>query len=185
MADPPWFYNSRTTLGDHKDTTKFGGGAAKHYPLMKDAELLALAPEIDKLCEKNCCLFLWATMPRLDFAIELLKAWGFKYKTTAFVWVKPTLKGDAWNNGPGFYTGSNTEVVLLGKRGMGMQPERKMLDSVILASPTNHSAKPAQVRYAIDIMYPGKKKLELFARHKHPGWDSHGNEISGSVKLEV
>lgn len=89
LCDPPWLYNSRKAGNERTyRKTKFGGGAEKHYPLMKDAEILALAPMVDSLADENCALFLWATCPRLPLAIEVMKAWGFRYATVAYVWIK-------------------------------------------------------------------------------------------------
>jgi len=89
VADPPWMYSNRKTGGERKNKTKFGGGAQKHYPLMPDADLIAMRPMLDSLADKNSILFMWATCPRLDFAIQLMAAWGFRFVTVTFAWVKP------------------------------------------------------------------------------------------------
>lgn len=172
LADPPWWYADRKNGGNK---TKFGGGAQKHYPLMRDSELLSLAPFVQNLTTENAALFLWTTMPRLDFAVSLLKAWGFRYATTAFVWVKPSI-GGRWHNGPGYYTASNAEVVILGVKGR-MKPVRTMLDSVVCVPKTRHSEKPSEVRKRIEQMYPTGRKIELFARARFDGWDAWGNEL--------
>lgn len=193
-ADPPWHYNNRKTGGERNDKTKFGGGAMKHYPLMPDADLLAMRPFIDSLADKNCALFMWATMPRLDFAIELLKGWGFRYATNAFTWVKHKKKlsvsevlGDQmldhnWVYGPGYYTASNVEVVLLGIKG-SMPPVRKMTPSIITTERFEHSRKPI-LHCEIDHMYPEAKKIELFARNDIglPSWDVWGNHFDDEVQ---
>lgn len=89
LADPPWKYNSRKAGNERKYLpTKFGGGAEKHYALMSDEEILRLAPMVDSLAAENCALFLWATCPRLPLAIEVMKAWGFRYATVVFTWIK-------------------------------------------------------------------------------------------------
>lgn len=177
LADPPWWYNNRKTGGERKNKTRFGGGASKHYPLMKDWELIGLAPFIHGLADKRCLLFMWATMPRLDFAIDLMRLWGFKYKTTAFTWVKCTKDRTSWKNGPGFYTASNTEIVLLGTKSLPVRPTKKMVNPIIMEPPGRHSAKPADVIKRIDAMYPNCKKIELFARDRAPGWDAWGKEV--------
>lgn len=176
LADPPWWYSNRKTGGERKDKTKFGGGAMKHYPLMKDQALKDMAPFVDTLADDNCALFLWVTMPRLDFGIELLKDWGFRYATTAFAWVKLTVDGSRPVYGPGNYTASNIEVVLLGVRG-SVKPRVKMLPSVIQTPRGKHSAKPSQVREKIRLMYPEGQAIELFAREKVEGWHAWGNEV--------
>jgi len=152
----------------------------KHYPLMKDAELLDMRSFIDTLAADNCALFMWATYPRLDFSVELLKGWGFRYATVAFTWVK-TRRGDAHPvYGPGFYTASNPEIVLLGVRG-SVPPVRKMHPSVIQRPRGEHSRKPDDIHRAIDQMYPDSRKIELFARRPYPGWDAWGNQIDLQV----
>lgn len=174
LADPPWFYNNRKAGGERKNKTKLGGGAMKHYPLMKDHELIAMASMINDLAAENCALFMWATMPRLDFGIDLLKAWGFRYATNAFTWIKTKQDGSPIY-GPGYYTASNTELVLLGIRGK-MEPTKKMMPSVIHSIRQEHSRKP-DIHHAINQLYPEANKIELFARRAFPGWDAWGNEI--------
>lgn len=171
LADPPWWYSNRSA--DRK--SKFGGGARAHYEVMRDSELLAMAPFIDSLCEENCALFLWVTCPRMDFGIELLKAWGFRYATVVFHWVK-TRKNGLPIFGPGSYTGSNLEVCLLGVRG-SMPPKKKLQPSLIMYPRRKHSEKPPVIRTRIERMYPDAKRIELFARHRVDGWDAWGDQV--------
>lgn len=185
LADPPWFYNNRKTGGERNDKTKFGGGARKHYSLMPDHELYGMATFINHLSDARCALFLWATMPRLDFAVDLMRVWGFKYRTSAFTWVKSTKDGSSWKNGPGFYTASNTEIVLLGTKGCGLKPTKAMVNPIIMRPPGRHSEKPVEVVERINAMYPNYKKIELFARSRMPGWDAWGNEISSIGDLST
>lgn len=175
-VDPPWWYNNRKTGGERKNKTKFGGGAQKHYPLMPDADLLALGPMIQAIQAPNSACFMWATMPRLDFGIDLLKAWGYRYATTAFAWVK-TVKGGQPVYGPGYYTASNAELVLLGISG-SMPPVAKMTQSVIHTQRLGHSVKPS-LHGLIQGMYPTGRRLEIFSRCAHPEWESIGNELTG------
>lgn len=168
----------------------------KHYPLMKDKELLEMRDFIESLKayadptlwqklrgqntqKKRCMLFMWVTMPRLDFGIELMEAWGFKYKTAAFTWVKPTIDGKSFNNGPGYYTASNTELVLIGSCGKPLRPDKKMISPIIFEPKTRHSAKPIIVQERIELMYPEAKKIELFSRQQRKGWDCLGLDSSG------
>jgi N6-adenosine-specific RNA methylase IME4 len=180
-ADPPWSYNSRKAGAERKDKTKFGGGAEKHYPLMTDTEILAMRPMVDNWTATNCALFLWATCPRIDSAIDVLKGWGFRYCTVAFVWVKRTAANGLIYN-PGYYTASNAEVVLLGCRG-SMRPDKPMIQQVVEAPRRAHSQKPDEVRRRIEAMYPGALRLELFARTVSPGWDAWGNEIDDGKEI--
>lgn len=176
-ADPPWFYNSRKA-GNERNylPTKFGGGAEKHYPLMKDTELLAMRPFVNEWANRNCALFMWATCPRLDSAIDLIKGWGFRYCTVAFVWEKVNRgNGDTTKN-PGYYTASNAELVLLGCRG-SMRPQQPMIRQIVKGPREGHSKKPDEVRRRIEQMYPDARRVELFARQRYEGWDSWGLEV--------
>lgn len=172
-CDPPWYYNNRKTGGERLNKTKFGGGAMKHYGLMKDKDLISMSPFVQELTAENCACFMWATMPRLDFGIQLLTSWGFKYKTVAFCWVKTTSKG--FKFGCGYYTASNAEIVLLGIKGK-MCPEKRLIQSVIAEPTREHSRKPDAVRGRIEQMFPSEKKIELFARTKATGWEVFGNQ---------
>lgn len=190
LSDPPWFYNSRgagyelmksrRTYKHGPGRTKFGGGAEKHYALMKDEKLLALKPMIDNWAARNCALFMWATCPRLDSAITLIKGWGFRYCTVAFVWEKVNkTNGDTTKN-PGYYTASNAELVLLGCRG-SMRPQQAMIRQIVKGPRQAHSKKPDEVGQRIVAMYPNARRLEMFARERVDGWDAWGDEAPTAV----
>ena len=83
-ADPPWRYAR----------SKVQGAAEKHYPTMSIEELCALP--VKEIADKDCILFLWATFPQLKEALQLIKAWGFTYKSVAFVWLKQNRKSPTW-----------------------------------------------------------------------------------------
>ena len=172
-ADPPWDYK-----GQRQHNGKAGkgtGGADVHYSTIKLKDLKRL--EVSSVAAKDCLLFMWATSPHLDQAIELLKAWGFAYCTVGFVWNKGRVN-------PGFYTMSQCELVLIGKRGKiptprGLRNVRQLVEVVR----GEHSAKPTEVRRRIGLMFPEQSKLELFARSAAPGWDSWGNEVNSDIEL--
>ena len=96
-ADPPWRYEQKAVQG----------AAEKHYPTMSIDELCALP--VETLAEKDCLLFLWATFPQLPEALRLIKAWGFTFKTVAFVWLKLNRKSPTWFYGLGYWTRGNAE----------------------------------------------------------------------------
>ena len=175
-CDPPWKYNNRI-VGKEKDGT-FGrdtGAAVDHYPTMSLKELMAL--NVEDVCAKDCLLFMWTTGPFLASSIDLLRGWGFEYKTMGFVWDK-----DA--NLPGFYTMSRNEFCLIGKIGKIPTPRgARNVKQYHKEKRTRHSSKPHEFRERIEEMFPNQKKLEMFARVKKPGWDVWGNEISNDVKL--
>ena len=166
-ADPPWDYKGQKQHSGKggKDT----GGAESHYPTMKLKELKKLP--IPEICSDDCLIFMWATSPHLDQAIDLLKSWGFKWSTVGFVWVKDKVN-------PSFYTMSQVELCLIGKKGKIPQPRGlRNVRQLVNAPRQKHSKKPKEVRDRIDLMFPEQKKIELFARELAEGWDSWGNEI--------
>ena len=115
---------------------------------------------------------MWATSPHLDQAIELGKAWGFKWATVAFVW-------DKQRSNPGFYTLSECELCLVFKKGRIPQPRGlRNIRQLVSVKRTNHSTKPEEVRENIESMFPKQKKIELFARTRIKGWDAWGLEIN-------
>lgn len=187
LADPPWHYSNRKTGGERNNRTKFGGGAMKHYPLMRDKELVAMAPFVQSLAADDCHLFMWATGPRLDFATDLMADWGFKFCTVWMTWIKTTKnagvifpqQGNGLIYGPGSYTGSNAEFVLLGRKGHRLPQTKAMTPSIFFAPrQERHSQKPAIVHERIDLLYPAVRKIELFARRPYPGWAVWGNEVT-------
>ena len=177
FADPPWWYNNRKTGGERKKP-KFGGGAMKHYSLMKNPELMAMRPFIDQIAAKDSAMLMWVTYPTLDFGIQLLKEWGFRYTTAAFHWIKTCKrKPNKLIYGPGYYTASNPECVLIGVRG-SMCPAVRMMPSVYLLPRGEHSKKPDLFYDLARELYPEGNRLELFARLERPGWDVWGNETT-------
>ncbi len=166
-ADPPWDY--RGQLQHAGRGSGDSGGAIRHYPTVTLRELKRLS--IGALAAADCLLFLWATSPHLDQAIELGKAWGFAWATVAFVWDKGRVN-------PGHYTLSQCELCLVFKRGKIPQPRGARDVRQLVAAPRGpHSAKPPEVRRGIETMFPTQRKLELFARERAAGWDAWGLEL--------
>ena len=162
-ADPPWAYNDKGC----------NGSAEKHYPTMKTKDLCALP--VNNIAADNAVLFMWATWPFMPDALRVMDAWGFKYKTCAFNWVKTTKKG-LWHFGTGHYTRANTEPCLLGMRGrlpVLRHTERQLVIDMV----KKHSAKPLEVMFAIERLFGNLPAIELFARVRYPGWESWGNEV--------
>lgn len=157
-ADPPFEY-----------TRKVGSGVANnHYLTMTDKELAKM--QIPQICTQDSALFLWCSGPTMTRALNLMKTWGFEYKTVAFVWVKTSKKDSVKpvSMGLGKYTRPGTEFVLIGVRGKFSQRLNVKLrpDQVILGPRGAHSAKPFEVRDKIASMVPDEdcRCLELFAR---------------------
>ena len=159
LADPPWRFE---TWGDGG----MGRSPESHYPTMSRGEIETL--EVGPLAADDCALFLWVQSAQLLEAVGVMAAWGFDFRTTAFVWVKDD------HPGLGYWTRRRSELCLLGTRG---KPQRiaKDVDEVIHAPRGRHSQKPAEVYERIERLVPGPY-LELFARERREGWDAWGNE---------
>ena len=131
--------------------------------------------------------FMWATFPNIAEAIKVLEAWGFTYKTAAFVWVKKNRKngGNFW--GMGAYTRANAEVCLLGVS-PGFKAREQVhshrVHQVIEAPFEGHSKKPDETRRRIVELLGDVPRLELFARDRAPGWDAWGNEAPPETIFE-
>ena len=111
---------------------------------------------------------MWATNPHLEQSIELGNAWGFEYKTVAFVWNKMV-------HNPGQYNLSYCELCLLFKKGKIPTPRgARNIKQLVEIKRTSHSSKPDKIRENINLMFPAQKKIELFARTKNKNWKSWG-----------
>ena len=164
-ADPPWSYND--ALGGN---AKMG---AMPYDTMTQDEINALP--LKEITAKDCILFMWATMPKLQEALDTIRAWGFKYKTCAFCWVKQNPKRGGVFAGLGRWVQGNAELCLLATKG---HPHRisKSVRQIVEAPRGRHSEKPAEVRDRIVQLMGDLPRIELFARQAADGWDCWGNE---------
>lgn len=168
-ADPPWDYKGQ--LQHAGPGSGDSGGAIRHYSTVRLPDLMQL--DVASIAAEDSLLFLWATSPHLDQAIDLGKAWGFDWATVAFVWDKQRVN-------PGFYTMSQCELCLVFKRGRIPTPRgARNVRQLVTERRSEHSRKPAEVRRRIEAMFPDQRKIELFARDVDlPGWDTWGEEIS-------
>src|SRR6185437_11270729 len=129
---------------------------------------------VENIAADRCVLFMWATSPKLPLAFEVMTAWGFEFKTVAFVWTKRNKISPSYFTGMGFYTRQNAEFVLLGTRGSPSLTRKDRRVHQIVDEPISvHSRKPQEVRDRIDRLFDGDK-IELFARCTVPGWDAWG-----------
>lgn len=146
------------------------------YLPSRDKEIINLP--IGQLADKDCSLWLWATGPKFDVAIDAIEAWGFKYVTAVFVWVKQNPVSGTLATGLGYWSCPNAEMVLLGKKGHP-NPNRGKAKQIILAPRGRHSAKHSETRTRILQLTGNVPRIEIFARERVPGWDAMGNEIDG------
>ena len=172
-ADPPWAYRAWSKKG-------MGRSAESHYPTMSLEDIKALP--VGELAEKDCALFMWITFPLLKEAWDVVEAWGFAYKSVAFVWVKQNKKAPSLFWGMGYWTRSNAELCIIATKG---SPKRqsKSVHQIIMSPVEEHSKKPDEARDRIVALMGDVPRIELFARQKTEGWDVWGNEAPDSVKL--
>lgn len=172
-ADPPWSYRQ------HGTGPKSRGNAEQHYHTMTVEDICAL-PVRQLAGGQGCVVFMWATFPQIPDALKVMQAWGFEYKTCAFVWIKKNRKSDTNFWGMGAYTRANAEVCLLGvthgfkaKNFIKSHSVHQVIESPI----QEHSVKPDETRRRIVELVGDVPRIELFARQRAPGWDAWGDEL--------
>jgi len=170
LADPPWRFKVWSR------ETGCGRAADAHYPTMELDDLKRLP--IWKIAAENCALFLWTPPPLLQEGLEVIKSWGFKFKTVAFTWIKLNKKSGGLFFGMGYWTRANPEFCLLATKGQ-IKRVNKSVHSVIISPIRKHSQKPPEVRERIVRLLGPLPRIELFAREICKGWVSVGDEIDG------
>jgi site-specific DNA-methyltransferase (adenine-specific) len=160
-ADPPWDYFS-----DGKFSARL------HYRTMTIDEICSLP--VKNITAENCALFLWVTFPLLPETFKVIDAWGFKYITCAWCWVKLHPCGIPCT-GLGSWTKANAELCLIATKGK-VERLDNTISQVIQTVREEHSKKPDQVRELIVRLIGDLPKIELFSRRSVPDWDCWGNE---------
>lgn len=184
-ADPPWAYADRRVIRKDGRTAKRGYGSANLYKIMTVDEIASLP--VQNVAADNCALFLWATWPHIESALTVMKAWGFRYITCGFDWVKTNKNDDSPFFGVGYYSKSNTEPCLFGLKGK-MKPASNSVSQVVLhphpRDPATgkiiHSRKPGVVRERIVELFGDLPRLEMFATEITPGWTATGYSVDGA-----
>ena len=172
-ADPPWQFKTYSEKG-------LGKSADQHYPTMSLSDIKALP--VSEIADKDCALFLWTTIPFLRQSFDVMKSWGFEYKTVAFVWIKRNRKSDGLFWGTGYWTRANCEICMLATRG---NPKRvsASVHQVIISRIEEHRKSRRKRENVIVKLMGDVPKIELFARQKVDGWDVWGNEVDCDVEL--
>lgn len=178
-CDPPWAYRQG---GKGKSSR---GIARQYYDTMETDSICTLP--VSTICaEDGAACFMWATFPNIGEALKVLEAWGFHYKTAAFVWVKKNAKSGGNYMGLGAYTRANAEVCLLGVTPGFKAGKRVCSHSVrqVIETPfEGHSKKPDEARRRIVELLGDVPRIELFARQRADGWDAWGNEIAEEMEM--
>jgi N6-adenosine-specific RNA methylase IME4 len=181
VIDPPSHFSSYTAIQSQNPSSRRDN--ERHYRTMPFAELAAL-PVRALAAPNGCHLFLWSSGPFLPQALRLIEAWGFKYSTRAFTWLKTRrdwMSGDPLAEsdfpvGLGLTVRHQTEIVLLARCG-NCRRRRKDVRELILAPRREHSRKPNEFYRRVE-QYCDGPFVDLFAREQRLGWDAWGNEVS-------
>ena len=184
VADPPWLFKARTALQTANWDSR--RDAEKHYGVMDLKAIMALP--VSAIASKDAHLFLWTTGPCLRQAFDVIEAWGFRYSSVAFTWVKlkrahradqlrflPTAEADL-HVGLGLTTRKNAEFCLLARRGNARRVAKNVRE-IILSPVREHSRKPDEVYDRVERYCEGPY-VELFGRQSRPGWAIFGNEAT-------
>jgi N6-adenosine-specific RNA methylase IME4 len=168
LADPPWRFTNRTgkMAPEHKRLSRYG--------TMTFEEIMALP--VQNLVLPTAHLYLWCPNALLPQGLEVMKAWGFSYKSN-IVWHKVRKDGGSDGRGVGFYFRNVTELILFGVKGKSartLSPGRRQVN-LLATRKREHSRKPDEQYEIIETCSPGPF-LELFARGTRKGWMSWGNQ---------
>ena len=174
-SDPPWRYRVYSKREQIRS-------AESHYPTMSLNDICALP--VKRIADKNCALFLWVTAPLLKECFSVIEAWGFAYKTVAFVWIKKNRRSDSLFWGMGHWTRANAELCLLATTGQ-IKRQSASVHQVIVSPVEAHSKKPDVVRERIIQLVGDLPRVELFARQKTTGWDVWGNEVKSDLTMWI
>lgn len=169
-ADPPWQFQNRTgkVAPEHRRLTR--------YETMQVGEIAQLP--VSEAADEKSHLYLWVPNALLPEGLEIMRAWGFAYKTN-IIWEKVRKDGMPDGRGVGFYFRNVTEVLLFGVKG----DKNRTLDAgrsqvnLIRAMKREHSRKPDEIVELIERCSPAPF-LELFARGSRNGWDMWGNQAT-------
>lgn len=175
LADPPWQFQNRTgkMAPEHKRLSRYG--------TMSLREIKELPVHL--FADDPAHLYLWVPNALLAEGLEVMKAWGFQYKSN-IVWHKIRKDGGSDGRGVGFYFRNVTELILFGTRGKKartLSPGRRQVN-FIATRKREHSRKPDEI-YPIIEACSREPFLELFARSRRPGWTIWGNQAPEEVDL--
>lgn len=195
-ADPAWRFKNWSLKEFAQRGEKWARRNGRSpYDVMDTKDICAL-PVAD-LAARDSVLIMWATYPKLEDALQVIKAWGYTYKTVAFSWLKLNPSGQGFKMGLGYHSRGNVEPALLATRGDGLRRVDKAVMQVIIgddegdcliAPVGEHSRKPEEARHRIERLYGDVPRLELFARQRPvSGWSIWGNQApqGSDVILEV
>lgn len=209
LADPSWDYESwstageRSRIGERRSPSGTGNSPTRptnprtvqaHYACHPVEAMAAM--RIHRIAARDCWLVMWATMPMLPDALELMRAWGFRYSTGGD-WLKRTNSAKGWHLGTGHVLRGNPELFLIGRLGKPAKPPRGRVPRALLVGGGDreglsaadgeslsiidirrqHSRKPEAIYDICEELAQGRRCAELFSRSERPGWDAWGDEV--------
>ena len=181
-ADPAWDFGDRLRSSKKLDNGKMHFRELElHYKTMKTPEICALP--VKDITANDAVLFIWTTDAHLPDALQVIEAWGFKYKTIGFIWNKKTNKGNQVCF-MGKWTMKGSEICLLATKGKAHSLIKShKVRQLVEAERDIHSRKPDEVRKRIIELLGELPRVELFCRTPKEGWDVWGNEVESNVNL--
>jgi len=180
-VDPPWSYYNDSNA--KPDCTTVKGMRRPPYSVMSSKEIIDLP--IRDILAKNCILFIWTTDYHLNKCLEVIKSWGFEYKTIGFTWLKKNKQGKPVCFMGAYTMKSGIELCLLATKGKDAHKlvKNHKVRAFIESQRKKHSEKPNEVRKRIVELVGNVPRIELFARQKTEGWDVWGNEVKSDIEL--
>ena len=171
-ADPPYSFNSPKYQDGNRG---FGNRVEDRYKTMSIKDICDLP--VKDITDNDALLFMWVVDSHLKKSFDIIDAWGFKFATVGFVWVKQTKNNNFYYN-LGAYTMKSTELWLICLKGKLKNIKKSNnVKSLLLADRTIHSKKPDEIRKRIVDLCGDIPRIELFARQRVEGWDCWGNEV--------
>lgn len=166
LSDPPWRYSFSRSESRRVE---------RHYPTLTMYEIMDMRDGVLSVAAPDAVLCMWATAPKLAEALRVMDWWQFEYRT-GLIWHKI---GGA--PGMGHYNRTDHEHLLIGTRGRPGVPRPATRESSVLRAPAGrHSEKPTEIQGRIERYWPDARRLELFGRHKRPGWTVLGFDVDGA-----
>jgi site-specific DNA-methyltransferase (adenine-specific) len=170
-ADPAWSYSGQLFNR---------GGVKNKYETLHQRKIEEL--NVTAISHTDSVCFMWATFPKLEEALYIMRAWGFRYITVAFTWIKVYEKSGKIFFGMGKWTRANAEICILGTKG-NINRIDASVPQVILSPIREHSEKPEEVKERIVKLMGDLPRIELFARKKTNGWDAWGNGVESDIEI--
>ena len=184
-ADPPWSYYNDMTVRPEENHSGLGQLKKVPYPVMSSHDIKQVP--VSKIAADDSILLIWTTDYHLSRCIDVIKAWGFEYKTVGFAWQKLNNSGNPVSFMGAYTLKSGVELCLLATRGKlaSKLVVNRKVRALLQSKREAHSKKPDEIRNRINTLFGDIPRIELFARNKSEGWDVWGNEVDSDIDLSL